>query len=542
MRTTRFPRHRLVLCLLAVLAVVAAACGSGTTSTEAEGTGSEAAADTGTEGAAAAGDASTLVVGGTEVPSHLDPAVVYELYASNILFNTTNRLVEAQPGTGEIGPGIAEEWEVSDDDLTYTFTLREGVTFHDGSDLTSEDVKWSLERAVNINHPESAAFLLGGIETIETPDDYTVVITLTEPSATFLPRLNYTVATILPSDGDVYTAPDQPLEEPSAGEAEEFINDQEIVGSGPYELTQYTPGESLTLEAFDDYWGEPPAIDTVQVQFFESSAQMTNAMSAGEIDFNYNEFTPAERTALGQEDGLTITEQDGGLIRYIVIDVTAAPYDDPEVRRAMSAAIDRQRIIEEVFEGAGAPLYSMVPSAFDESVDYMSDIEAEAPEGTEIELWYPLNKYGDTEPDVAETIARSLEEAGFTVTTQSADWAAEYSDNTTTGTYSAYLLGWYPDYVDPDAYIDPFYGGEYIPYYQDDEMKDLIRQQQTQEIDSEERAQTFDQIQQKAAEDMPYIPLYEQGQIAYHADSVTGVEDTLTPAQQTWYYVLSKEG
>jgi len=541
-RTTRFPRHRLVLCLLAVLAVVAAACGSGTTSTEAEGTGSEAAADTGTEGAAAAGDASTLVVGGTEVPSHLDPAVVYELYASNILFNTTNRLVEAQPGTGEIGPGIAEEWEVSDDDLTYTFTLREGVTFHDGSDLTSEDVKWSLERAVNINHPESAAFLLGGIETIETPDDYTVVITLTEPSATFLPRLNYTVATILPSDGDVYTAPDQPLEEPSAGEAEEFINDQEIVGSGPYELTQYTPGESLTLEAFDDYWGEPPAIDTVQIQFFESSAQMTNAMSAGEIDFNYNEFTPAERTALGQEDGLTITEQDGGLIRYIVIDVTAAPYDDPEVRRAMSAAIDRQRIIEEVFEGAGAPLYSMVPSAFDESVDYMSDIEAEAPEGTEIELWYPLNKYGDTEPDVAETIARSLEEAGFTVTTQSADWAAEYSDNTTTGTYSAYLLGWYPDYVDPDAYIDPFYGGEYIPYYQDDEMKDLIRQQQTQEIDSEERAQTFDQIQQKAAEDMPYIPLYEQGQIAYHADSVTGVEDTLTAAQQTWYYVLSKEG
>jgi peptide/nickel transport system substrate-binding protein len=540
-RRSRFLRQRHLLALLALLALVAAACGSGSTTTEAGGgEGSEAAG--GSEAAAADGDAGTLVVGGTEVPSHLDPAVVYELYASNILFNTTNRLVEAQPGTGEIGPGLAEEWEVSDDGLTYTFTLREDVTFHDGSDLTSEDVKWSLERAINIAHPESAAYLLGGIETIETPDDYTVVITLTEPSATFLPRLNYTVATILPSDGDVYTAPDQPLDEPSAGEAEEFINDEEIVGSGPYELTEYTPGESLTLEAFDDYWGEAPAIDTIQVQFFESSAQMKNAMAAGEIDFNYNEFTPAERTALGQEDGLTITEQEGGLIRYIVLDVTADPYTDPQVRRAMSAAIDRQRIIDEVFEGAGAPLYSMVPSGFDESVDYMSDITAEAPEGTEIELWYPLNKYGDTEPDVAETIARSLEEAGFTVTTQSADWAAEYSDNTTTGTYSAYLLGWYPDYVDPDAYIDPFYGGEYIPYYQDDEMKDLIRQQQTQEIDSEERAQTFDQIQQKAAEDMPYIPLYEMGQLAYHQDAVTGVEDTLTPAQQTWYYVLSKEG
>lgn len=542
MRTTRFPRHRLLLCLLAVLAVVAAACGSGTTSTEAEGAGTEPAGETGTEGGAAAGDSSTLVVGGTEVPSHLDPAVVYELYASNILYNTTNRLVEFTPGEGDVGPGLAEEWETSDDGLTYTFTLREGVTFHDGSDFTSEDVKWSLERATNINHPESAAFLLGGIESIETPDDFTVVITLAEPNATFLPRLNYTVATILPSDGDAYTAPDEALEEPSAGEAEEFINDQEIVGTGPYELTNYTPGESLTLEAYDGYWGEAPAIDTVQVQFFETSAQMKNAMDAGEIDLNINEFTPAERASLQETEGIEVLEEDGGVIRYIVLDVTAEPFTDPEVRRAMSAAIDRQRILDEVFEGAGTPLYSMIPSAFDEQADYMSDIEAEVPEGTEIELWYPLNKYGDTEADVAETIARSLNEAGFEVTTQSADWAAEYSDNTTTGAYGAYLLGWYPDYVDPDIYIDPFYGGGYIPYYQDEEMQDLIAQQQSQEIGSEERTQTFDEIQQKAAEDMPYIPLYEQGQLAYFQDTVSGVEDTLTAAQQTWYYVMSKEG
>ena len=539
MRTIRMTQRRSWFVLLAVLAVVAAACGSGTTSTTGEGGATSEAAS---GAAAAAGDASTLVVGATEVPSHLDPAVVYELFASNILYNTTNRLVEYAPGEGNIGPGLATEWEISDDGLTYTFTLREDVTFHDGSELTSEDVKWSLERATNIAHPEGAAFLLDGIESIETPDDTTVVITLAEPSATFLPRLNYTVATILPSDGDTYTSPDQALEEPSAQEAEEFINDEAIVGTGPYQLTNYTPGESVTLEAFDGYWGEAPAINTVQIQFFEASAQMKNAMSAGEIDLNVNEFTPAERAALQQEEGIETAEKEGGVIRYIVLDVTAEPYTDPEVRRAMSAAIDRQRIIDEVFEGAGVPLYSMIPSAFEENADYISDITAEAPEGTQIELWYPLNKYGDTEPDVAENISRSLTEAGFEVTTQSADWAAEYSDNTTTGAYSAYLLGWYPDYVDPDAYIDPFYGGEYIPYYQSDEMKQLIREQQTQEIGSQERTQTFDEIQQLAAEDMPYIPLYEQGQIAYFADTVSGVDDTLTPAQQTWYFVLSKEG
>ena len=530
-----------MLSLLAVLAIVAAACGSGTTAEGGGGTGSEPAEAT-SEGGAAGGDASTLVVGNTEVPSHLDPAVVYEKLASDVLYNTTNRLVEFAPGETEVGPGLATEWETSDDGKTYTFTLREGVTFHDGSDLTSEDVKWSLERASNINHPESAAFLLEGIESIETPDDLTVEITLSEPSATFLPRLNYTVATILPSDSDVFQAPDEALEEPSAEEAEEFINDEEVIGTGPYELTNYTPGESLTLEAYDDYWGEPPPIDTVQIQFFETSAQMKNAMAAGEIDLNINEFAPAERAALQQEETIETTEGDVGRIRYIVLDVTAEPYTDPEVRRAMSASIDRQRIIDEVFEGAGVPLFSMIPSAFEESADYMSDIQAEVPEGTKIELWYPLNKYGDTEPDVAETISRSLTEAGFEVTTKSADWAAEYSDNTTTGAYSAYLLGWYPDYVDPDAYIDPFYSGSYIPYYESEEMQELIGQELSQEIGSEERAQTFDEIQQLAAEDMPYIPLYEERQIAYYQDTVTGVEDTLTAAQQTWFYVISKEG
>lgn len=542
MRTTS-SRTRLLLTLVAVLAVVAAACGSGSTA-EQSGSGDAPASESGgSEPAAAAGDASTLVVGATEVPSHLDPAVVYELFASNILFNTTNRLVEFEPGSGEIGPGLAEEWEISDDQLTYTFTLREGVTFQDGSDFTSEDVKWSLERVSNINHPESAAFLLGGIESIEATDDYEVVITLSEPNATFLSRLNYTVATILPSDGDTYTTPDQALEEPSAGEAEEFINDEIIVGTGPYELTDYTPGESLTLEAYDDYWGDAPAIDTVQIQFFEETAQMRNAMAAGEIDLNYNEFAPAERASLEGEDGISIAQTEGGRIRYIVLDVTAEPYTDPEVRRAMSAAIDRQRIIDEVFEGAGSPLYSMIPSTYDVyAPSYVEDIDVEVPEGTQIELWYPLNKYGDTEADVAESISRSLSEAGFEVTTQSADWAAEYADNTTTGTYSAYLLGWYPDYIDPDAYIDPFYGGGYIPYYDDGDMQQLIRDEQTAEIDSDERAQVFDDIQAKAGEDMPYIPLYEEGQTIYHADSVTGVEDTLTPAQQLWFYVLSKEG
>src|SRR5688572_6832532 len=247
------------LALIAMFALVAAACGGGggeTDESEAPSDSASAPSDEATTGA----DDGTLVVGTLEKPSTIDPAEVYELMASNLLYNVGDQLVHLELGTGEVGPGVAEEWEISDDAKTYTFTLRDGLTFHDGSDLTSEDVKWSLERSININHPESAAFLISSITDIKTPDDTTVEITIAEPNVTFLSRLSYTVATILPSDSDVYTAPDKKLgkgdEPPSVEEAEEFIQGEQIVGSGPYEMTSYSPDTGATLEAFDGYWGE----------------------------------------------------------------------------------------------------------------------------------------------------------------------------------------------------------------------------------------------------------------------------------------------
>jgi peptide/nickel transport system substrate-binding protein len=534
-----------LLGLIAVLAMLAAACGGGGTGTGTEGTETPGDAETtptdeGTE-AAEGGDADVLVVGALEKPSGLDPAKIYEKFASDILFNTTNRLVEFAPGETEVGPGLAEDWEISEDGLTYTFTLREGVTFHDGSEFDSEDVKFSLERALNMNHPEGAAFLISAIQSIETPDPQTVVITIDEPNVTFLSRLNYTVASILPSDSDVYSAPEAVLE--GEGEVDEFVVDDQIVGTGPYMLEDYQPGTSITLRRFDDYWGEPAQIETVRIQFFEDSAQMKNALDAGEIDLNMNEFGPAERASLEGNADVTVFEGPGARIRYIVFDVNQAPFDDPAVRRSISAAIDRERIIEEVFEGAGEPLFSMIPSGFEGAhADEMSDLEVEVSgDPIEFDLWYPLNKYGDTEPDVAETIARSLNETGqFNVTTRSADWATEYASNLSTGTYGAYLLGWYPDYFDPDDYIEPFYSSEgFIGFYNNPRMDELITQEQA-ETDSDARNEIFAEIQVLAAEEMPFVPLYEEAPFAYYRNGLTGVEDTVDPVQQTRYWVIGK--
>jgi peptide/nickel transport system substrate-binding protein len=227
-----------------------------------------------------------------------------------------------------------------------------------------------------------------------------------------------------------------------------------------------------------------------------------------------------------------------------VFDVTQEPFTDPAVRRTMAALIDRERIVEEAFQGQAQPLFSMLPESYGASRDYMSDLEPEL-EGVEdpieFELWYPADRYTN-QAQVAEVITRSLNESGlFNVTTNTAEWATEYSTHLTDGAYGAFLLGWYPDYVDPHSFIEPFYHSQrgLFGYYANDAMDTLIDEAQEVEQGSAERDEIYDEIQQLAAEDMPFIPLYSEGQEAYFDERVQGVEDTLGPAQQTWFYVLS---
>ncbi len=539
-RTRRRGRLTRAVVPAIAIAMIATACSSGDGATDEPSDPVTESSDP-SASPTASGDPGILVVGTTEKPSTIDPAEVYEKMASDFLFNTTDRLVALEPGTGDAVPGVAESYEISDDGLVYTFTLRSGVTFQDGSDLTSEDVKWSLERAMNISHPDGASFLIGGITSIETPDELTVVITIGAPNVTFLSRLAYTVGSILPSDSDAYTAPDEAFVDPSGDDVAEFITSDVIVGSGPYRMTDYSPDLGATFEAWDGYWGEAPKIPKVRVAFYESTAQMANALRNDEIDLNINDFGPAERTALTDADNVTVAQGEGGRIRYIVFDVTQPPFDDPAVRRTIAATVDRQRIIDDVFEGVGSPIFSMVPPAYPSSVDAISTIEAEVDGPISFDLWYPLNKYGDTEQDVGESIARSLNESDlFDVTTQSADWAAEYASNLSTGAYGAFLLGWYPDYIDPDDYIEPFYDSEgFLGYYSSAEMDALIDRQHA-ETDLDARVAIFKDIQELAAKDMPLVPLYEESFQSYFVNGLTGVENSVDISGSARWWLIGR--
>lgn len=493
-----------------------------------------------------------IIVGTTDTVQTLDPAKCYSFYCSNIYNNAGETLVSYPAGSAQIAPELAKSMpEISDDGLTYTFELREGVTFHDGSKMTSEDVKFSLNRSRWINHPEGAGFLLAGIESIETPDDYTVVINLKSPDVTFASKLAYTVATVLPSDA--YPSPDGPLpKDADSATYEEYIK-EDFIGTGPYRITDFRENQSLLMEAYDGYWGDPPKNDKTLVRFFAKSSQMQVALRSGEIDVAFRHLTPEQRESLAGNEDIKTIEGSGASIRYLVFNPNLEPADRKEVRQAIAAEIDRQRIIDNVLAGAAEPLYSMVPPAFAEAhkpafdtlygdksaSDYLD-------EAVDVTLWYSRGHYADTEPAFAQEIKRILEESDlFNVTLESAEWA-EYTANAwpaESGQYPGYLLGWYPDYLDPDNYLAPFYHSEdsFLRAYNNPKMDELIAAQQTAAgPNTEARLETFAEIQQLAAEDAPIIPMYVVTPFAFARSNVEGVADTMGPAQIFRYYLISK--
>ncbi|MQA83428.1 MAG: hypothetical protein GEV03_02045 [Streptosporangiales bacterium] len=529
-RSTRPRRLIATLAIGGALSLVAAACGGG-------GEGEEGGGG--------------LIVGTTDTVNTLDPAKCYNYYCSNILFNVGETLVSYDPKTSELAPKLAAEMpEISDDGKTYTFKLRDGVTFHDGSEMTSEDVKFSLERANWMTHPEGAGFLLDGIESIETPDPLTAVIQLAEPDITFGSKLAYATATIVPSDK--YPAPEEKLPaDADPASYEEYVH-EDLVGTGPYRIEDFRENQSITLAAYDKYWGTKPKSQNVLVQFFEKSSQMQAALQSGEIDVAFRHLTTEQRESLQGNENIKTVEGAGASIRYLVFNPRLKPIDDPNVRKAIAAAVDRQRIIDDVFGGAGEPLYTMVPPDFEGSEPaFQEAYQGKKPSDfvngkVKLTLWYSTDHYGDTEPALAQTIARTLEESGsFDVTLKSTEWA-QFSEEAypgKSGQYPVFLLGWYPDYLDVDDYLAPFYHStsSFLRMYDNPKMDQLIDEEiSAEDPEAQSRLQTFGEIQQLAAEDVPTLPLFVETPYAFVQSNVQGVDGTMGPEQIFRYYLMSK--
>jgi peptide/nickel transport system substrate-binding protein len=552
-------RGRLVLLTAVVLA--AAGCGGG-------GGGG------GGGGAGGGGPSGSIVIGTTEsLQNSFDPAQAYDYLGSEIVFNTAETLVSYAPDSTDPSPKLAAAMpDISPDGLTYTFVLRAGVKFSDGTPFNAAAVKFSLERSRDFGakDAEAAGFLLSGIRSIATPADDKVIITLSQPNVTFLSRLAYSVASIVSPAayaGNVLSGSEQ-----GAAVTAKYKTET-IIGTGPYRIVPggYKERESIDLEANPTYWGPAPKTKRIRVRFFDKSSALKLALQNNEVDIAFRSLQPDENAFFKGRPGFTLVEGRGSGIRYLVINVTAQPWDDVNLRRALASAIDRKAIVDEVFKGSATALASMVPAAFPTSepkweqfygaaappptagarggstpagrtlVDRYLSAAGKGAGTVPVELWYSPTHYGDTEQAVAELIARSLEKTGrFSVKVRNVEWA-EYGKKRKAGEMPVFLMGWFPDYLDPDDYLEPFSDPNIFDpaKWNDPKMLELVHTEQ-RTLDSGRRADVLRQAQSHMADQVPYVPLFQAPQVAATSAKVSGV--VLDPIQIFRYWLLEKKG
>ncbi|RLC77323.1 MAG: peptide ABC transporter substrate-binding protein [Chloroflexi bacterium] len=486
----------------------------------------------------------TIIIGTTDKIADLDPANSYDFHSWEILSNINEGLLKYKPGTTELIPGLAESMpEVSEDGLEYTFKLRPGLKFSDGSPITAETVKYSIDRVMKLEGDPSW-LVTSFVDHVEVVDELTVKFVLKNPVA-FFPAL-------------VATVPYFPVSEKTYPPDSFNSFPEEIVSSGKYMVTSWTKDVEVDLEANPNYYGDPPEAKSVVVRYFADATTMRLALENGEIDVAWKTLNPADIEDLRANPNLQIIEVPGAYIRYICFNVTTPPFDNPKVRQAIAAAIDRNAIVEKVFLGTVAPLYSMVPMGMWSHIDAFKDAYGEhniekakellAEAGftednpLEMDLWWTPTHYGDTEADVAAVLKEALEETGvIKVNLQSAEWAT-YIDYMGEGSMPVFLLGWYPDYIDPDDYLSPFASTDGSAdmgiFYSNPKMDELLEKAQTT-VDLKERTKLYEEIQKLYAEEIPTIPMFQGKLIIGAQKNVKGI--VLDPTILFRYYLVYKE-
>jgi len=491
---------------------------------------------------------SYIIIGTTDEPTTLDPALAYDFPSCNLIQNLFDGLMGYEPGTGKLVPRLAERYEVSSDGKVYTFYLRKGVKFHDGTELTAEVVKYSIERAIALKGDPS--FLLtevAGIESVEVVDKYTVRFHLKAPNVVFLSVMAFTVA--------------YPVS-PKAYPKDKFSDAG--VGTGPYKLVRWTRGVEMVLEKNENYWDSKNVAktNTVILRFYKKAETLRLAIEKKEVDIAFRELRPTDYIDLEKKEaelGLKVYWGPGAFIRYIVFNVKVPPFDNKLVRQAIACAVDRKAIADTVFLGLLEPLYSMVPKGMWSHIDAFKEKWGERnldkarellrkagyseEKPLEIELWAETGlHYGMTEPDFAKMLKDQLEETGMIkVTLKMVEWAT-YVDNIRKGVMGMFLLGWYPDYLDPDDYLSPFVESKCSPYlscfYSSPEMDEYLHEA-LKTIDVEARTELYIKAQKLLAEDVPILPLLQGRQVCVALNNVKGI--VLDMTQIFRFYLLYKE-
>lgn len=499
-----------------VMALSLVACGSGSDS------GSSTTKET---AAAESGDSTntgsnTVVVAMGAGFSTLDPGYTYEKYPPVIINACYETLFKFYDNEGAAEPCLVDTYEFSGDAMTLTVTLKDGITFASGNPMTSADVLFSINRCKNLQGNPS--FICDTIESMEAPDEKTVVFHLTQPDSAVLSKLTYSATAIL--DSEVVKANGgTDAEDAAATDTAQAYLDTTSAGSGMYVMTSYTPDEEVVLEKNPNYWGEATNVDKYIIKIQPDSNTQMMTLSTGDIDVAMN-MTDDTMAELAGDENVEIINGATKTVGFVMMNMNeeyGGPVSDPNVQKAIRKAIDYTGIQTIIGEGTLTP-YSIIQSGFmgskgERDADYTNLEEAKAllaeagyPDGFDVDLTVcDLDMEGVVLTDLAQKVKDDLSQIGINVNIVSQPWAAGYGDDYRDGKLGFTVMYWGVDYNDPNAQLEFLPGAsvglragwtaEMAP-----ELAGLY-QEAMKATDNDARIVVLEQIQDMTYEDGPFI-------------------------------------
>jgi peptide/nickel transport system substrate-binding protein len=479
------------------------ACGGGGGAVDVDG-GGDAGQETGAQGG-------TLVAAIGSEPDQLDPQKTTAYPSFQVLENVFDTLVEPDQDL-EMQPALAESWETSEDGLTWTFTLRDDVTWHNGREFVADDVVFSYNRI--IDEELSNAYRFSSVEEVTAPDDRTVEITLSQPTPALLAKLGSFKGMAIVAEENVADLAREPI------------------GTGPFAFSEYTPGDSLELVRNDDYWGGEVPLDGVRFTFVpEPTVALTN-VQGGEAQWTDN--LPPQQVPSLQEGGeLTVETVPSNDYWYFAANQARPPFDDPKVRQALAYGIDREEIAEAAKFGLATVNQTAVPedssyfydyAPYERDVDKAKSLLQEAGVSGRLPMELIVtNEYPETVTS-GQVIQDQLEEIGVDVEVRTLDFAA-WLDAQGKGDFDAFMLGWLGN-IDPDDFYYAQHHSTGTNNFQEyanpevDEALDAARA----ETDEAARQELYDTAVKQIVDDASYVYLYNPEVVQAWTDEVQGYE------------------
>ncbi|RLL65924.1 ABC transporter substrate-binding protein [Streptomyces sp. Z26] len=498
-------------------------------------------------------DKDTISVGTTDqfavsedAPAPFDPTATYDVSTWSIMRNTFQTLVRPPRSGTEPELDAARKCEFTDQvGEQYRCTLREGLKFSNGNELTTEDVAFSVRRMLAIGGELGPANLLSNLDRVETPSDTEIVFHLKVPDATFPYKLATPAGAIV--DSESY---------PEKGYKKGF----DVVGSGPYEIESFESGASEAVLARNPNYGGTLDIknEKIELRFYKSSEAMEKALTSGKIDVMNRTISPeqVDRLKQDQSDDVELVETPGQEIRYLVFNTDSDEVGKQAVRRAMAEVIDRKSLARDVYRRTTEPLYSMVPtglpghrnSFFNEYGDPKTDTarrtlqQAGIDTPVKLTLHYTTDHYGAVTAEEFKLLQKQLNATRlFDVDVKGVPWE-KYRTDAKEGAYEVYGYGWFPDFPDPDSFIGPFFDkGNFLNMpYVNKEIRNNLLPKTRKETNRASTAEDLGRMQDIISDEVPLLPLWQGKQYIAAGDDITGVEWALNSSSSLQLWELER--